>query len=218
MKIVIVGGRDEADFLIGTFLAKKHKLIVINEDLEYCKYLSDTHNVPVYNGDPSKSYVLNEAEIADSDVLIALCPNDYDNLIICQYAKQVYNVQKAICTVKNPKNVDVFKRLGINSVLSATHMVAQYITQASLVENLVNTLSINDNQVLINEIIIESSYACVGKTLKDITFPNNVIVGCIFRKSQMIVPNGEAVLQANDKIVLITSPENQEKAFAAIKG
>ena len=40
MKIVVAGGRNEADFLIGMLKIGKHKLIVINEDRSYCEHLS----------------------------------------------------------------------------------------------------------------------------------------------------------------------------------
>lgn len=35
MKIVVAGGRDEADFLIGLLLMGKHKIIAINGDMGY---------------------------------------------------------------------------------------------------------------------------------------------------------------------------------------
>ena len=54
MNIVIAGGQTEADFLIGSFLEKKHNLIVINEDANYCEYLASTHNIPIVHGVPYK--------------------------------------------------------------------------------------------------------------------------------------------------------------------
>ena len=70
MRIVVAGGRTQADFLIGTLAKKKHKLIVINDDQQYCDYLASTHKIPVVYGDPSKYFVLEEAGIRDFDVII----------------------------------------------------------------------------------------------------------------------------------------------------
>jgi len=217
MRIVIAGGRTQADFLAGNLKKQRHKLVVINEDQQYCDYLATTHNIPVFYGDPSKYYILKEAEITGFDVLVALTHRDADNLAICQYAKRCFGVKKVICTVSNPKNVSLFKELGVNNVISSTHMVAQYITQATTLENIIKTLSLEDEKVIISEIMIEPDYECVNKRLMDISLPPNTIIGCIIRKSSdMIVPTGTNTIRSGDKILLLTSPENQKKAVAAI--
>lgn len=217
MRIVVAGGRTQADFLIGTLAKKRHKLIVINDDPQYADYLAQTHRIPVTCGDPSKYFVLQEAGIQNYDVVIALTYKDADNLAICQYAKRCFGVKKVICTVANPKNAELFKELGVNTVISSTHMVAQYIAQATTVENLIKTMSIEDDKVIISELLVEPNYSCVGKTLMNITLPPNTIIGCIIRKSSdMIVPNGNTEIKSGDKLLVIASPDTQEKVVAAI--
>ena len=217
MRIVVAGGRTQADFLIGNLLKKKHKIVVINDEQAYCDYLSSTHRIPVFCGDPSKYFVLEEANIRDFDVLVALTYKDADNLAICQYAKRCFGVKKVICIVANPKNAELFKELGVNTVISSTHMVAEYITQATSFENLIKTMSLEDEKVMLNEVLIEPDYKVVDKKLMDITLPENSIIGCIIRKSSdMIVPNGNTEIKAGDKLLVISSPANQKKVLAEI--
>ncbi len=218
MKIVIAGGRDQADFLIGSLLDKKHKLIVVNDDSGYCEYLASTHQIPIVNGDPCKQYILEDAQVHGCDVLIALTSNDADNLAICQSAKRVFAVKKVVCTVSNPKNVDIFKKLGVNTVISATYMVSQYIEQATTIESLIKTLSIEDEKVLISEVLVGGNYPCVNKKVAQIPFPSHTIIGCIIRNTDMIVPKGQTVIEAGDKLLVITSRNNQQKAISAITG
>lgn len=94
MKIVVAGGRNKADFLIGSLLEKQHEVIVINDKESYCAYLSEKYNIPIITGNPCKRYILEEADIEDADILIALRPCDADNLTICQYAKKSFHVKK----------------------------------------------------------------------------------------------------------------------------
>ncbi len=217
MRIVVAGGRTQADFLIGNLLKKKHKLIVINDDQQYCDYLANTHKIPVIQGDPSKYSTLKNAQIEGFDVLVALTYKDADNLAICQYAKRCFGVKRAICSVANPKNVALFKELGVNTVISSTHLVAEYITQATSVENLIKTMTLENDKVTISEISIEPEFECVGKEVKDVSLPSNTIIGCIIRKSSdMIVPNGNTEIKAGDKLLIISSPENQKKVLSAI--
>lgn len=215
MRIVIAGGRDEADFLIGSLLSKKNSLIVINDDRDYCERLSHKHDIPIYYGDPSKEYILDGADIADADVLIALTPVDSDNLAICQCAKRVFHVSKVICTVSNPRNVEVFKKLGVNTVVSSAYMVSKYIEQATDIENLIQTFSIDD-KISITEITIESYYHCINTALCDIDLPAEAIIGAIIRNSAMIVPHGDTVIKNGDKLLIIASAKVQKETLAVI--
>lgn len=136
MKIAIAGGREEVDFLIGLLLKNRHRLIVINDDRTYCEHLAaEFDKVSVINGDPGREEVLNDAGIKEADVIVALCARDADNLEICQMAKRLFSVKTAICTVRNPRNVETFKALGIDQVISAAYILAQYIQQSSMAEN-----------------------------------------------------------------------------------
>ncbi|MBP3283949.1 MAG: TrkA family potassium uptake protein [Clostridia bacterium] len=218
MKIVIAGGHSQAEFLISLFLNKKHKLTVINDDVPFCELISSTYKIPVINGDPSKEYILSEAGIDKADVLIALTPKDEDNFVICQYATKIFQVKRVICTVSNPSRVEVFKKLGLTNVLSATYMVAKYIEQTSTIENLVNTLSLEDEKVLLSEILIEETDTCINKKLLNIPLPKSTIISCIIRTDNIIIPNGQTVISAEDKLLIISTPENMPKALNVLKG
>ena len=218
MKIVFAGGRNEADFLIGMMLSGKHKLIVINEDRSYCEHLSSVHDIPVILGDPCKEYILQDAGIKNCDVMIALGEKDADNLAICQMAKRLFAVKKTVCTVNNPKNVELCETLGVDRVISATYMLAHFIEQASMVENIVNVLPLNTQKVLMNEIKVDSSYPVVDKKIMEIDFPHHVIISCIIRGEQVVVPNGQTKIMAGDRLLVLATPENQENVVKLIIG
>lgn len=218
MKIVVAGGRNEADFLIGMLKIGKHKLIVINEDRSYCEHLSTVHDIPVIFGDPCKEYVLEEAGIRNYDVIISLGERDADNLAVCQMAKRLFAVKKTVCTVNNPKNVELFETLGVDQVISAAYMLAHFIEQASTVESIVNVLPLNTQKVMMNEIRIESSYPVVNRLIQEIDFPSNSIVSCIIRDMDVIVPNGRTKIMAGDRLLVLAAPENQETVIKLIVG
>jgi trk system potassium uptake protein len=127
MKTVIAGGRKNCDFLIGSLLHRNHKLIVINDDEKYCEYLATKYQIPVISGDPSDMHILDKAHIKGFDSLISLKTDDADNLAICQGAKLIYAIKKTVCIVSNPKNIEVFKKLGVDTVINTEYMVADLI-------------------------------------------------------------------------------------------
>lgn len=216
MRIVIVGGYNKADFLIDSLLKKNHKLVVVNEDKDYSEYLSMKYDISVVCGDPCKQYLLEEAEIDDFDILISLMEKDQDNFAICQTAKKIYNIKKVVCIVTDPKNVDIFKKLGLDTVISATYSISKLIEQASTIESLMNTLALENEKIIMSEILIDKNYLSVGKKLAEIVFPENAIISCILRNNSMIVPNGSTVIEFGDKLFIISTPENQKEALNSI--
>lgn len=210
MKIVIANGSTEVDYLIKLFLKKHHEIIVINENHDFCEYLSLANEIGIIYGDPSKKFVLEDAEIEGSDVLIALSNNDAENLVICQLAKSVFNVNRCIAVVTNPKNVQLFKQLGINNAISSTHLIAHTIERLSIVENLVNSLSLEDEKIVITEIKISEDAEISGKMLKEISPSFNFNISCIFRDPEVIIPNGNSIIKEGDKLLVISSPTDQD--------
>lgn len=218
MKIVIAGGREEADFLIGSLLSKKNKVKVINEDKNYSKYLAEKHNISVLNGDASKEYILEDADVFNYDVLIALTNSDADNFVTCQIAKKKFNVKKAVCTVTNPINVEIFEKLGINTVISSTYSVAKLLEQATTLENLVNTLSSEDNAFSMSEIIINDDARCLGKRLYEIKLPSQARIACVIHKEKMVIPTGQTMINIGDRVLLLSAKECHDEAIKIISG
>jgi len=217
MKIVITGGKHEADFIISMLKQEQHQLVVINQDHSFSEYISTNNDVPVYPGDPTKSYVLSDAEVEDADVLLALSENDTDNYIVCITAKKRFNIKRTVAKVKNPKNVELFKKLGVDKVVSATYLLAQTILNESAVENMIKTHSIEDEKIVMIEMEVEANYKLVGKSLTEITFPKNVNVSCIFRDPHVIIPQGDTIIKANDKLIIISTPNEQDEIVEFIK-
>lgn len=219
MKIVVAGGRDEADFLIGLLLMGKHKLVAINGDMDYCERLAAGKiGLNVIYGDPCKDYVMEEAGVRGYDIVIALRDQDADNLEICQMAKRLFGIKKTVCTVKNPKNVEIFELLGVDRAISATYMLAHYIEQASVVEELVRVMPLENQKVLMNEIKVKAQYPAVGKRVIELELPFNTIISCIIRDTEVIVPNGQSRIMAGDRLVIMTVPQSQQDMIKRIVG
>ncbi len=217
MKIVITGGKHEADFIVKMLKEEHHQLIVINQDREFAEYISTNNDIPVFPGDPTKAYVLSDAEADNADVLLALSDSDTDNYITCIIAKKQFNIKRTVSKVKNPKNVELFKKLGVDSVISSTYLLAQTILNESSVENIIKTLSIEDEKVVMLEMGVEENFMLVNKRIMDISFPKNINISCIFRDPHVIIPKGDTVIKALDKLIIISTPTEQDEIVEFIK-
>ena len=210
MKIVIAEGRMEADYIINQFNTKKNEIYVLNNDPKICKYLSRHSHVNVILGKLNKEYDLSSANVKDADLFIALSDNDIMNYVSCQMARMMFHAKKTIAAVRNPKNVDTFKKLGIDSPMSTTYLLAETIKSELSIENMIKTLAFEDNKIIVSEFLITKESALIGKALKDITFPINTSVACVYRSTGMIIPNGETVIERGDKVLIVSSYNDKD--------
>ncbi|MCF7924761.1 MAG: TrkA family potassium uptake protein [Candidatus Izimaplasma sp.] len=217
MKIVIANGRHEADFMIKKFKQDNHKLVVINSDLEFGKYISSSNHIPVLNGDTTKSYTLEDAGIHDADVLISLSSDDIENYVTCVTAKKIFNVKRTVSVVRNPKRVDLFKQLGIDSVICSTYLLGESIKYETLVESITKTLSLENDKIVITEIQIDQEFSIANKIIKNIDFPPRINISCIFRDPDVIIPNGNSEIKPGDKLIIVSTPDEQENITEFIK-
>jgi trk system potassium uptake protein len=210
MKLVITGGKAEADFLISS-LSENHKLIIINPDKEYARYLCDTHKVAVYCGDPCKEYILEGAEINNSDVLISLMQKDADNLAVCQLAREKFGIAKTVAIVTNPRNVELFRSFGVTEVVSSAYMVAQHLVQISTLNNLVTSFSLEDEKIVLTELDVTNGFHLMNVPICDMKLPPQVIIACIIRNGTMLVPNGQTAIHESDRLAILSPAETQNK-------
>ena len=212
MKIVICDGHHEADYIVKMFKGKHNKLVVINSNRDFCNYLAKANRIPVIYGKSYKKETLELAHIEDADVLIALNEADTDDFVTCMIAKQFFNVKRVICTVNNPKNVELYKELGVDSVISSSYLLGNSVRAESSIESLIKTISLEEDKITMVEAIIGSDYEIANRKIMEINFPKYANISCIYRKPNVIIPNGSTVILPKDKLLVVTTP-NKQKAI-----
>ena len=217
MKIVIADGLHEADYLINLFNTSKNNLVVINENEDACRYLSVNNEIPVVKGRCTRKTDLVEAGAENCDLFIALSDDDYKNYVACRTAGQLIGAKRCVSRVANPKNVSVFKELGIDIVVCSTYLLGEYIHNLTSIENMINILSLEDEKVIITEIRVTDDLEVEGKTLKEINISDLGTVSAIIRNGKTIVPNGQTSISTGDKILIVTTEESQDKIINIFK-
>lgn len=207
MKVLIVGGGKTLYFLCRNFTAKGYEVVIINRNRGECVQLARQLSAMVVRGDGSDARILKEAGVMGADVVLAITPNDEDNLVICQLASIQFGVPRAIALANDPDNAEIFEKLGVSS-FSTTHIVGSLIEQRASLEQIINLLPVGEGRVNVTEIVLDADSPVVGKLLKDVVLPENALVAVVIRDNQPIVPRGANQLLTGDRVVLITLPEN----------
>ena len=128
----------------------------------------------------------------------------------------IFNIKRAFATVNNPENVEVFKKLGINTVVSATYILSEIIEQMASVHQLANYLPLENGKVQLFEVSIKKEYGISGKQIADIGFPEGAIVGCIIRGGNVIIPKGRTEIRTDDKLIILANSDSQSKVLECL--
>lgn len=217
MKVLIAGSGKTLYFLGRNFIAKGHKVIIVNRDREECVALARQLKATVICGDASDPEVLKEAGAMGLDVVLAITPNDQDNLVICQLALMQFGVPRSVALANDPENTEVFEKLGV-AALSTTNIIGSLIEQCASLEKITNLLPVGEGRVNVTEIVLDAESPVVGKYLREIGLPENALVAVIIRSNQPIVPRGANQLMPGDRVVLITLPENHGPVLKVFTG
>jgi len=217
MKIMIAGGGKTLYFLCRRLTAKGYEVVLINRKEEECVKMAQQLPALVICGDGSDPQILKESGAMGMDVVLALTPNDQDNLIICQLASLQFGVPRVLALANDPDNMDVFGKLGIPA-FSTADVVGSLLEQRASVEQILNLLPIGEGRVNVTELLLDGDSPVVGKLLRDISLPENALVAVLIRKNQTIVPRGGCELLDGDRLLLVTLPENHGAVLRSFTG
>ena len=217
MKVILVGGDKTLYFLCRNFTSKGYEVVVINREQKEAVQLSRQLSATVLCGDGSDPEILAEAGARNADAILAITPNDQDNLIICQLASLQFGVPRCVALANDPDNAEIFEQLGVTA-FSTTDIVGSLIEQRASLEQITNLLPISDGKVNVTEIILDADSPVIGQSLKDIRLPEGTLIGVVIRDNQPIIPRGATLLLDGDHIVLITLPASHGPAIKALLG
>jgi trk system potassium uptake protein TrkA len=120
--------------------------------------------------------------------------------------------------VNDPDNEEVFARLGIDLVFSATRIIGSLIEEHTVFDEVVNLFPAAEGKLTITEAVLRPDAPVVGKSLVEIELPPDSLVVAIIRDGRVSIPQGDSKLNAADRLIVITLPENQERVMSILTG
>ena len=127
MYIIIGGGGDVGYYLTQNLLRQGHEVLLLEKENTRFSTLLEELGQSVFKGDACEASTMEEAGARRADVVIAVTGEDEDNLVICQTAKQRFNVARTIARLNNPRHEQLFMKLGIDVTVSPTKSILSLI-------------------------------------------------------------------------------------------
>jgi trk system potassium uptake protein len=224
MTIIIVGGGKVGYYLSKTLAPEKHHIVLLEADREHCMKIAGeltSLGVELICGDGTEVQTLRDAGIEHADILIAVTGYDQNNLVACQLARNYFGVPRTIARVNNPKNIQVFKRLGVDSVVSSTAHIAEMLGQEVDWAGINQMLSKKVGDMRIKDLTVGPGSAAAGEIVSKLDLPRGTILMSVIHNEEVIIPNGQTRIQAGDSVIALSSEENMKLLsvyFAAEQG
>jgi len=212
-KIIVIGG-GRIGFNLVRDIEEFHTDInstVIETNPERAKYIADFLNSTlVLNGDGLDQEILDEANIKDTDMVLALTNDDETNIIISAVAKK--NNCESLILVNNSEYDKLKDVLGVDKLINPRMTTVSKILKHIHKGKIESVYSIGDNQAEIIHAKALKSSRLVNKTLREANLPEGIRVGLIKRDNLIIVPNGETTIEMNDEIIFLSLMNDIEAA------
>lgn len=209
--IMIVGGGNIAIYLANMLEGLPVSVKIIDSDLDRCNFISDLlDHVTVINGDASDKDVLLEEGIENVDAVIALTGLDEENIMISLYAKSISDC-KVITKINRINFEDVISSLNVGSIINPKLISADSITrhvrgmQNSLGSNVETLYRIASGKAEALEFRVTKDFKGHSIPLMDMKLKENIILACIHRQGNLIIPGGHDYLEINDTVVIVTT-------------
>lgn len=210
MYILIVGGGKVGYYLTKTLVNEgSNEVLLIERDRRKVEVYAERFGAVVMEGRGDEAATLAKAGAARADVIIAVTGHDEDNLVICQVAKTRFHVQRTIARINNPKNEELFRRLGIDTTVSSTNVILNWIEQLIPQRHFAHLMTLRHGDLAIVEGIIPGDSPVTGQSLADVPFPPGVVIAAILRGSDLILPTGATLLQEGDEVIAVTKREQE---------
>jgi trk system potassium uptake protein TrkA len=160
--------------------------------------------------------ILEEANISATETIVAVTNDDETNIMASLLAKRMGG-GRAITLINRETYMPLTPSLGIDVVVSPQNITVSSILQHVRRGRIHSAHTIRDGFGEIIEAEAIETTSLVGIPLKDTDLPDNVLVGAIVRAGDVLVPRGDTIIQANDRVILFAAADavrEVEKIFS----
>lgn len=217
MNIIIIGGGN-VGYYLAERLSEKNYVVLIEKEIEISKKLAKQMNVLVIQGDGCDPNLLKQAGIKKADVVAAVTGSDEDNLVICQIAKDLYNVRRTVAKVNNPKNEKIFTKLGVDIAIDSTSIIAKVIEDEVSWEDFVNLFTFKKGKLSILRVDLPENSPVLNTPIRDIKLPEDSVLVAVIRGEEILIPKGNFLLKEKDEVIAVTKVENESILLKTLIG
>ncbi len=223
---IIICGAGRVGFTIAKLLSEQgHSITVIDQSSEDIQKVNDSLDVKAIVGKGTYPSILEKANASDADMIIAVTRNDEINMLICQIAYSIFNIQKKIARIRsqdylNPKFTRVYNKenLPIDVIISPEIEIARSIQRKLEAPGALDSVPFANNRIRLLEILIKDDCKSINIKFNELSkkYPKLEanIIG-INRDDKFFIPKKTETVKKNDKIYVIINSSQMAETLEA---
>ena len=203
-RVVIVGGGN-VGLAVATALenrAERLRAKVIEKNRKCAERAADSlERTIVLNGDGLNMELLAEAGVDRADAILAVTDDDKTNLLAAVRAKQA-GCPMSIALVNDPTLLPLMEPLDIDAYINPRATTVSSILRHIRHGRVRGVYSVGDAEAEVIEAQILSTSPLAGRAIRDIDFPEGVLVGAVMKDGKVVKPTGSLRIDEGDVIVV----------------
>lgn len=221
MKIIIVGDGKVGMTLTEYLACEGYDVMVIDNNPKIVQNVVNTYDVMGISGNGANYDVLIEAGAARADLLIAATSSDEVNILSCLMAKKI-GTRHTIARVRNPEYarqlVFIREELGLSMVVNPEFEAAREIARILRFPSAIKIDCFSKGRVDLAEIRLPEGGHLAGQKLSELykICKDKILICAVQRGEQVVIPDGNFVLSAGDRIHITGSHAALASFFKAI--
>jgi trk system potassium uptake protein TrkA len=216
---IIICGAGKVGFSISKQLsAQGHSITVIDQSSEDIKKINETQEVKGVVGRATFPSVLENAGAANTDMIIAVTRNDETNMIICQLAHSLFNINKKIARIRAKEFLEgkwskLYNKsnLPIDVIISPEAEVAKSLYRKLEAPGALDNVPFAKDKIKVLEIAVKKNCPIIKTPLKSLTenFPDfkDNILGAVRKDKFIFLKKNDQLLEGYKAYVVAISDQ-----------
>ncbi len=205
-KFLIIGGGN-IGFNLAKNLESNHesaRIKIIEKNKERAEYIAnELNNSLVINGNGLEEDVLKEANIDDSETVLALTNDDEDNLMVSVLVEKFSKDKRTMALINKPNYSILQSSLKIDDLIDPRMNTVSSILKHVHKGTIETAYSISNGDYEVIEAEIIDSSELIDKELKNSNLPENIRIGAVLRKNDIIIPSSKFIFKRKDIVVFL---------------
>jgi trk system potassium uptake protein len=213
MFVLIAGGGRTGARLANLLINQNYKVRLVENRRELLGRLhQELPTEAIYEGNPADPAILEAAGIREVHAVAAVTSDDSTNLVICFLGKTMFEVPRTIARVNNPNNAWLFNEtFQVDVALNSADVLAHLIEEEMSLGDMMTLFKIRRGNYSVVEEKVPAGAKVIGIPLKDMDLAEHCVIAAIIRDGKMTLPRGDSILQQDDEIIAVASPEGAQK-------
>ena len=214
MRVAIAGAGKVGRAIARELIQNRHEVLLIDKDPELARP-GAVQGAETLMADACEVSALDQARLAECQVVVAATGDDKVNLVVSLLAKTEFGVPRVVARVNHPKNEWMFNESwGVDVAVSTPRMLVALVEEAVSVGDLVRLFTFRQGAAELVEMTLPADSAVVGRSIGSISWPPDTAPVALVRGSSVKPPIAEDVLEAGDELLFVATPEREPELQA----